>query len=84
MRVWSLYMLLCGDGTIYTGISVDPDHRLRMHRIGKGAKYTKTRSPLIMIHTEVVGTQSEALKREHQVKKLSHAEKLKLARRLHF
>ena len=43
---WELYILLCGDGTYYTGIARDADRRLEMHMGGKGAKYTRGRGPL--------------------------------------
>ena len=45
---WQLYILRCGDGTLYTGIAVDAEKRLRQHRSGKGAKYTRGRGPLEM------------------------------------
>ena len=77
--MWFLYLILCDDGTIYTGISPTPEKRFQTHQAGKGAKYTKTRSPLQLIYTELVGTRSEATKKELKVKKLSHLEKRKLA-----
>lgn len=75
---WHLYILRCGDGTLYTGITNDVPHRLEMHRSGKGAKYTRGRGPLELAYQETCGSYSDALKREHQVKKLSRAEKLEL------
>ena len=68
---WSLYILECEDGTFYTGISPDPESRFEKHQQGKGAAYTRAHRPLKILVTELVGTYSEALKRERQIKKLS-------------
>lgn len=67
---WYLYILRCGDGTLYTGITTDVEKRLEAHRAGKGAKYTRGRQPLELVYREVCGSHSDALKREIQVKKL--------------
>ena len=75
---WSVYMLLCADGTLYTGITNNLEKRLEAHNLGKGAKYTKGRSPVTIIYQEDSLTRSEALKRESQMKKLSRKEKLRL------
>ena len=77
-QIWKLYILLCGDGSLYTGITVDVLHRLRMHQEGKGAKYTRGRGPLQLVYMEECGTHSQALQREAAVKRLSRQEKLKL------
>ena len=77
-KVWLLYILRCGDGTLYTGIAVDVQARLEMHRSGKGAKYTRGRGPLELVYTEVCGTHSDALRRELEVKALPAAEKRRL------
>lgn len=75
---WQLYILRCGDGTLYTGIAVDAERRLVMHQKGTGAKYTRGRGPLTMVYCENCGSHSEALKREYAVKSLTHAEKERL------
>lgn len=80
-KVWLLYILRCGDGSLYTGIAVDVQARLEMHRSGKGAKYTRGRGPLELVYTEVCGTHSDALKRELEVKALPTAEKRRLFER---
>ena len=72
------YMLRCADGTIYSGYSTDPNHRVAVHNSGKGAKYTRSRLPVELVFTEDFPTKSEALKREAALKKLGHAEKLAL------
>ena len=76
--IWYLYILRCGDGSLYTGITTDVEKRLEAHRAGKGAKYTRGRSPLELAYREECGSHSEALKREFQVKGLPREEKLHL------
>ena len=51
---WYLYILRCGDGTLYTGITTDVEKRLEQHRTGKGAKYTRGRQPLELVYRENV------------------------------
>ena len=75
---WYVYILRCGDGTLYTGITDDVERRLAAHRSGKGAKYTRGRGPLELVHTEELEDKSTALKREAQIKKLSRSQKLAL------
>ena len=75
---WKLYILRCGDGSLYTGITTDVEKRLEAHRNGKGAKYTRGRGPLELVYREECGTHSDALKRELEVKALSREEKLKM------
>ena len=75
---WYLYILRCGDGSLYTGITTDVQARLEAHRAGKGAKYTRGRAPLELVYSENCGDHSAALKREHQIKSRPRAEKLKL------
>ena len=75
---WYLYILRCGDGTLYTGITTDVEKRLAAHRAGRGAKYTRGRGPLELVHREELPDHSAALKREHEVKTLSRIEKEKL------
>ena len=75
---WYLYILRCGDGSLYTGITTDVQARLEAHRAGKGAKYTRGRAPLELVYSENCGDHSAALRREHQIKSLPRAEKLKL------
>lgn len=79
-KSWKLYILRCGDGSLYTGITVDVEARLSQHREGTGAKYTRGRGPLELVYLEECEDHSQALKREHQIKSLSRAEKLTLLR----
>ena len=75
---WQLYILRCGDGTLYTGITDDIPRRLAGHRAGKGAKSTPGRGPLELVYREACPDKSAALKRERAVKGLTRAEKLAL------
>lgn len=77
-KTWHLYILRCGDGTLYTGIAVDVDRRFAAHVQGKGAKYTRGRGPLQLLYREECGDHSQALRRELQVKALSRQEKEQL------
>ena len=73
--IWYLYILRCGDGSLYTGITTDVQRRLAEHRSGKGAKYTRGWGPLELQYQEECGTHSDALKRELAVKALTRLEK---------
>ena len=75
---WYIYILRCGDDTLYTGITDDVEKRLAAHRAGKGAKYTRGRGPLELVYTEEVPDKSTALKREAAIKKMSRKEKLEM------
>ena len=77
-NTWNLYILRCGDGTLYTGITTDVEKRLEAHRTGKGAKYTRGRGPLELVYREECGDHSAALKRELEIKKLPREDKKKL------
>lgn len=77
-HTWKLYILRCGDGSLYTGITTDVEKRLEAHRSGKGAKYTRGRGPLELVYSEECGTHSDALKRELEIKALPRDEKLKI------
>lgn len=72
---WYVYMLRCGDGTLYTGMTDDVERRLAAHRSGKGAKYTRGRGPLELVYTEEQPDKSSALRREFQIKKLPRGRK---------
>lgn len=74
-KTWSLYILRCGDGTLYTGIAVDVDKRFAAHAAGKGAKYTRGRGPLTIVYRESCGSHSDALRRELEIKALPREQK---------
>ena len=73
-----VYLLRCGDGTLYTGYTDDPERRLRVHNAGKGAKYTRSRLPVELVYQEQCPDKSAALRREREIKRMRHAEKLAL------
>jgi len=73
--VWFLYILKCGDGSFYTGVTNDLERRLRAHQDGKASRFTRTRRPVEMIYREECGTRSQALTRECAVKSLSRRAK---------
>ena len=73
-----VYILLCGDGTLYTGYTNDLEHRLAVHNAGKGAKYTRSRLPVCLKYWEVLPNKSSALRRERAIKSLTRREKLAL------
>jgi putative endonuclease len=75
---WFLYMLLCKDGSYYTGITLEPVRRLAQHNAGKASRYTRARLPVKMIYLEKCKSQSLALRREYEVKSLSRRQKEKL------
>ena len=75
---WIVYILECGDDTLYTGMTKDLDRRIVEHESGKGAKYTRGRGPLKIIYTECHNTMRQAAKREAEIKSLDRTAKLKL------
>ena len=77
-NIWYLYILRCGDGTLYTGVTNDVAARLEAHRAGLGAKYTRGRGPLELVYMEECSDKGTALKRELAIKALSREEKIKL------
>ena len=78
MSSWKLYILRCGDGSLYTGITTDVQKRLEAHQSGKGAKYTRGRGPLKLVYREECADHSAALRREWEIKQLSREEQEKL------
>lgn len=73
-----VYILRCADDTLYTGWTNDIDLRVKTHNEGKGAKYTRSRTPVSLVYLETLPTKSDALKREAAIKKLPRHKKLKL------
>ena len=80
-RGWTVYILRCADGTLYTGVTTDLERRLRMHHAGTAARYTRGRGPFVVFHVEEVGSRGDALRREIAIKRMSAAEKRVLGRR---
>jgi putative endonuclease len=75
---WHVYLVRCGDGTLYAGATNDLPRRFAAHGAGKGARYTRGRGPLVLAWSEEVADRSAALRREIEVKRLGRAEKLRL------
>jgi putative endonuclease len=73
-----VYILLCSGGSFYTGYTKDLDARTNLHQNGKGAKYTKAHKPQKLAYVELFDSRSKAMKREREIKKLSHQQKLDL------
>ena len=73
---WKVYILRCGDGTLYTGVSTDVERRLKTHNAGRGAKYTRARLPVRVAYMTAGMSRSEALREENRIKSLTRAKKL--------
>jgi putative endonuclease len=79
MAVWSVYMIRCGDDSLYTGIATDVTRRFKEHQSGKtGSKYLRGRAPLELVFQLQVGDRSLASKLEHRIKKLPRPKKEKV------
>lgn len=75
------YILKCSDGTYYTGWTNNLEKRVEAHNSGKGAKYTRTRCPVVLAYYEAFQTKEEAMSREWQIKHLTRRQKEKLVNR---
>jgi predicted GIY-YIG superfamily endonuclease len=75
MAMNHVYILRCGDGSLYTGWTNDLEKRLAAHNSGKGAKYTRGRGPVALVYLEELPDKSSAMKREAAIKKLSRPQK---------
>ncbi|HKL27945.1 MAG TPA: GIY-YIG nuclease family protein [Natrialbaceae archaeon] len=73
-----VYVLECADDTFYTGYTTDVERRVSEHDAGEGAKYTRGRTPVSLVHVEGFDSRSAAMSREHEIKSLSRAEKERL------
>ncbi len=75
---WHLYMLRCGDESLYTGITKDLNRRLKMHEKGKASRYTRTHQPVKLVYQEFCGSRVQALVRELEVKSFPRSKKEKM------
>lgn len=73
------YMLRCRDGSFYVGWTKDLKKRVQAHNAGKGAKYTRSRTPVELVYYETFPTKQEAMSREYHLKQLNHEKKRQLA-----
>ncbi|WP_214894483.1 MULTISPECIES: GIY-YIG nuclease family protein [unclassified Exiguobacterium] len=78
MSKHAVYIVRCRDGSLYTGYAVDVEKRVATHNTGQGAKYTRSRLPVVLAYTETFETKSDALKREYAIKQLTRAKKEQL------
>jgi putative endonuclease len=76
---WSVYIILCSDGSLYTGISTDVPRRFAQHANGQGAKYFRSKQPKQLFYVENGHDRSSASQRESAIKKLNRVEKWQLA-----
>jgi predicted GIY-YIG superfamily endonuclease len=74
-KEWFIYIVRCRDKTLYTGITNDLERRLVMHQNGVASRYTRSRLPVKLVFKETCNSRSDALKKEHAIKKLKRAEK---------
>lgn len=76
--MWFVYVIFCGDGSLYTGISDDPQRRFQEHLAGKGGRYTRSHKPVRFVYKEQVKDKREALRREMEIKSWSRREKMEI------
>jgi len=80
VKTWVVYILICADNSLYTGITVDLSRRFRQHNQGKASRYTRSRLPVRLMHQESQPSHGDALRREAAIKKLSQRQKWSLVR----
>jgi putative endonuclease len=73
-----VYILLCKDGSYYTGHAKNVKHRIEQHRKGQGARYTRMHKPAKIVYVEEFNSRSDAMKREREIKSFSHSKKQRL------
>jgi len=78
--MYYIYIAECSDGTLYTGYTVNLEKRIQTHNEGKGAKYTRGRTPIVLKYYEEFNSKNDALKRESEIKSLSKIKKINLIR----
>jgi len=75
---WSVYIVRCADGSLYTGTAMDVPARVAAHNGGRGARYTRGRGPVRLVYQEHAGSKGNALRRESAIKRLTRPAKLRL------
>ena len=76
--MYYVYIVKCSDGTLYTGYTTEIERRIEEHNLGQGARYTRGRTPVTLMHQETFSSKSKAMKREYAIKSLSRQEKQEL------
>ena len=79
---WQVYIILCSDNSLYTGITTDSERRLRQHAAGRGARYFRGRKPVQVVYIELDHSRSSAARREAEIKAMNRADKDLLVARL--
>lgn len=77
-QLFYVYIVQCRDGSFYTGYTSNLPNRIRQHTQGKGARYTRSRKPVVLVYFELCFSRQKALSREWQIKQLSRKEKERL------
>ena len=77
-KIWYVYIIECGNGKLYTGITIDIKRRLRQHTNGSGARFTKLNGVKALVYQEISSSRPKALKREIQIKRWPRLKKLQL------
>ena len=77
-ETWYVYIVQCADGSLYTGVAKDVEMRVSQHNAGKGAKYTRARLPVRLIHREPAADQGSAMRREYEIKGMTRKRKWQL------
>ncbi|OGL78524.1 hypothetical protein A3E39_01550 [Candidatus Uhrbacteria bacterium RIFCSPHIGHO2_12_FULL_60_25] len=75
MSPWFIYILRCADGSLYTGITKDVQSRIEKHNDGTGAKYTRSRRPVVLVWSKRTTSASAAMKREARIKGWARTQK---------
>jgi putative endonuclease len=75
---WTVYIARCRDGSLYTGITTDPERRLAEHNSGSGGAYTRSKNPIVIVYKEPAANRSEAQQRERAIKRLRRLQKEEL------
>jgi len=73
-----VYVILCEDGSFYTGYTKNLNARIKLHMEGKGARYTRIHKPTRLVYSEEYSSRAEAMRRERKMKKLKHNQKLRI------
>ena len=73
-----VYVVRCSDDSLYTGYTTDVDRRIQEHNDGEGAKYTRGRNPVELVHVEGYSSREEAMSHEHEIKQMTRTHKLEL------
>jgi putative endonuclease len=76
--MWFVYLVRCTDRSLYTGVTTDVQRRIIEHNEGRGARYTRSRGPVALVYLETVADRSAALRREHEIKRMTAAGKRQL------